>query len=247
MNKTVGRFLVFSVITMASVFAQDTSLVVPVEPKVQPRHIIVFPTLRPAGQSSTLPLVRAAQALSDKGIALTLVEDAAGAELRSAVNRSAGEIASLIRAPVEQARKQFPDAKIHIAAFGSSAELILETALSNTLLNRVIVTSGDFRSLRTKVWTSARLPALIVHAPSTQCDVAPFLEAHVAAQRNSFVLLRADYESIDPKPGCGAGTHHLLAGLDTELAGALANWLDGGSIPPSIGKAGFDYAAHEQI
>lgn len=114
-------------------------------------------------------------------------------------------------------------------------------------IGRVVIANGDFRPNRGTHWTGYKHPVLLLHAPSAQCDRSPYLEAEWVARKNQFALVQMGYPQMDPRPGCGAGSHHVIARLETEVATTVAQWLDGGTAPAGVGDVGPQVAWREQL
>lgn len=221
------------------------------------RHVLLFLSPYPTAmlkveQGSTalalnVPWVTASAQLNERGIAVAFADAPSDANKRSLTNRLASEIAGDVNATVQHLKQQFPGVPVHLAGFGAGVGSLIETATGVTGLSRVVIASGDFSDHRTNDWSSLKRPVLLIHAPSAQCDRAPFIEAEFVARKNHFVLVQAGYKQAEPRPNCGPASQHILSKLETELADTVAQWLDGTVPPATIGYPTPQLAWREQL
>ena len=224
---------------------------------VAPKHVLLFqspyttPIVKVANGASALAFsdlwLRASAQLAAKGIALVFADVPSDANKRGLALRPSSDIANDLSAVAQHLKKQFPGLPIHLAGLGVGAGALLDSAANVSDLSRIVIASGDFRNNRTTDWRSYKHPVMLIHAPSAQCDFAPFMEADLVARNNHFVLLQAGYSQQETKPSCLIGSQHVLAKLETELTTAVAAWLDGAAPPPTIGFPTPSPAWREQL
>ena len=217
------------------------------DPAVAPRHVVLFMSFSSQAITTTSPWVAAADALNARGIALAIAVPGADLPPRPVASRSVSEIGADIRAVLKDIRKTHPGLPIHLAGFGSGAGALLDAAAPMTEMDRVLIASGDFRSNRTTDWAGYKHPVMLLHAPSAQCDTSPYLEAEWVVRRNPFSLVQMGYRQTDPRPGCGRGSQHVFAGLETDFATTVAQWLDGAPAPATAGHPSPQVAWREQL
>ena len=222
-----------------------------------PQHVLLFLSPYPSAmlkvtQGSTalalnVPWINAAAELHARGVAVAFADAPSDANKRGLANRPTSEIAADLRAAVQHLQQQFPAVPVHLAGFSVGAGALLDAASNVPELGRILIASGDFLDHRTTDWSRLKRPVLLIHAPSAQCDAAPFLEADLVARNNHFALLQAGYSQPEAKPSCGAASQHILSRLEPELADSVAHWLAGREPPASIGFATPQTAWREQL
>jgi len=219
-------------------------------------HVLVYPQpggipqLKVANGAAALalngPWMRGAAELQARGIALMYVDPPSDAERRNLNGRPRREVQQDLAAALKQAQQSFPGAQIHLASFSLVAPL-LDIAADLDGFARIVVASSALRNSRTSDWRTLRKPVLMLHAPSAQCDGAPFLEAQTVAQRNRFTFVQVGYEQQDDKEDCGRASQHALAGREAVLAKSVADWLAGQEPAPIIGYANPSIAWREEV
>lgn len=220
------------------------------------RHVLVYPQagsspqLKVAGGPTVLnlggPWIRGASALQAQGIALVYVDPSSDAGTRSFDARPSREVLQDLAAAVKQAQQLFPGAQIHLAGFVSVASL-LNIAGDLEGFSKIVLAGSALANARTSDWSGLRKPVLMLHAPSAQCDGAPFLEAQMLATRSRFTFVQVGYERQDIKADCGRTSQHALQGQDANVAKAVADWLDGKEVAPTVGYARPQIAWREQL
>jgi len=194
-----------------------------------------------------VPWVTASAQLNQRGIAVAFVDAPTDARPGGLALRATSEIADDLRVAVQSLKQQFPGVPIHLAGFFIGVGPLIEAADSVKDLGRIVIASGDFRDSRNTDWSGLKSPVLLLHAPSAQCDNAPFIEAEHVAHMNHFALVRVGYAKLDPKPGCGRTSQHIFTNLEAELADTVAQWLGGAEPPASIGYPTPRIAWREQV
>lgn len=222
-----------------------------------PKHVLLFLSPYPVAllkveRGSTalalnVPWVTASAQLNERGIAVAFVDAPSDARPGGLALRATSEIAADIRVAVQSLKQQFPGVPIHLAGFGIGVGPLIEAADSVKDLGRIVIASGDFRDSRTTDWRGLKLPVLLLHAPSAQCNLAPFIEAEHVARMNRLALVRVGYAKTDPKPGCGRASQHIFTNLEANLADTVAQWLDGAEPPATIGYPTPRIAWREQL
>lgn len=212
-------------------------------PTAPVRHVIVYhqpggtPVLKHTTGSATLrlggPWGAAAPRLLEQGVAMLYADPPSDAAGRGAAGRSRSELQKDLQATVDDAHRRFPQAQVHLGTFasGSTALQILSDLRG---VARIVVLSGTFAASRASSLTAPKVPVMLVHAPATDCEAAPWLEAQQVATALGAELVQAG-STGDANPGCGVGSQHALVGLGPQLADTVVRWLDGGSAPPFIG------------
>ena len=195
----------------------------------------------------TVPWLTASAKLNGHGVAVAFADAPSDANKRGLANRPLSEIATDIHAAVRQLKQQFPGVPIHLAGFGPGAGALIEATAGMPGFDRMVIASGDFSNYRTNDWSHLKQPVLLIHAPSAQCDYAPFLEAEFVARKNHFTLVQAGYKQAESKPNCGATSHHVLSKLEIAMSTIVANWLDGVDPPATIGYPNPQRAWREQL
>ena len=233
------------------------AVVTRVSAAVAPKHVLLFqspyttPIVKVANGASALAFsdlwLRASAQLATKGIALAIADVPSDANKRGLALRPSSDMANDLSAVAQHLKKQFPGLPIHLAGLGAGAGALLDSAANVNDLSRIVIASGDFRNNRTTDWRNYKHPVMLIHAPSAQCDFAPFMEADLVARNNHFVLLQAGYSQQETKPSCLIGSQHVLAKLETELTTTVAAWLDGAAPPPTIGFPTPSPAWREQL
>jgi len=247
--------------TRVSPSGQNVTLAIALPPAaiggIQPvMHVLVYPQpggipqLKVANGAAALalngPWMRGAAELQARGIALMYVDPPSDAERRNLNGRPRREVQQDLAAALKQAQQSFPGAQIHLASFSLVAPL-LDIAADLDGFARIVVASSALRNSRTSDWRTLRKPVLMLHAPSAQCDGAPFLEAQTVAQRNRFTFVQVGYEQQDDKEDCGRASQHALAGREAVLAKSVADWLAGQEPAPIIGYANPSIAWREEV
>ena len=214
---------------------------------IAPRHVLLLMSYSAQAAATFSPWVAAADALNARGIALAIANPAADQPQRPVASRSAQEIGVDIRKALQDLQKTHAGLPIHLAGFGGGAGALLDAAAGIKDIDRVLIASGDFRPNRSTDWSGYKHPVMLLHAPSAQCDASPYLEAAWAAQKNQFALVQMGYPQTDARPGCGRGSHHVFASLETDFATTVAQWLDNATAPATVGYASPQVAWREQL
>jgi len=195
----------------------------------------------------SVPWLTAAAKLNGHGVAVAFADAPSDDNKRGLSNRPTYEVAADITAVVQQLKQQFPGVPIHLAGYGFGAGALIEAATGVQGFERMVIVSGDFSNYRSNDWSHLKQPVLLIHAPSAQCDYAPFLEAEFVARKNHFTLVQAGYKQAESKPNCGATSHHVLSKLEIAMSTIVANWLDGAEPPATIGYTNLQRAWREQL
>ena len=220
------------------------------------RHVLIVPSfeihprLTTAGTGDPDPVnpwVQSAGLLNERGIAVVLADAPSDVDGTTPAARSPRELRQDLQAAVVHLHKRYPGAAVHLGLFAAAAAPVLDVAAGVEGLNRIVVASGDFLDARTSDWSALQAPVLLVHAPTTTCEHAPFLESQLVAASNRFALTSAGYAAQAQTLDCGRGSHHALSDLEAPFAQAVAAWLDGAPAPRSIGFAAAQVAWREQI
>jgi dienelactone hydrolase len=185
--------------------------------------------------------------LRDKGAIVAFLDAPSDVDKRGVANRSTSDLTSDLQAAVQHLKKQFPGLPVHLTAFGAGVVSLLESAENISDISHVAVASGDFRNFRTTRWASYKHPVLIIHAPSAQCDYAPYLEAELFAKNNRFNLLNVGYAQQETKYNCTSASQHVFHKTETAFATAVVDWFDGKAPPAVIGHPETKTAWREQI
>lgn len=222
-----------------------------------PRHVVIYqstnsaPDLKVTSGAGVLnlvgPWIREAALLNEQGIAVAYVDAPSDANGRGPSARAPREVRQDLQAVVKHLAKQYAGVPIHAAGFSASAVPVLESAAGIDGLDKVVVVSGNFLNAREESWPSLKSRVLIIHAPSGQCDSAPFHEARDAARRNQFVWIPVGYAEHEREPNCGRGSQHVLAGRGREFAQAVGAWLDGRPLSAEVGAPDAQPAWREQV
>ncbi|TXT37574.1 MAG: hypothetical protein FD135_3500 [Comamonadaceae bacterium] len=194
-----------------------------------------------------VPWVTASAQLNERGIAVAFADIPSDANKRGLPSRPPYEVAADITAILRQLKQQFPGVLIHLAGFGYGAGALIDVATGVQGFERMVIVSGDFSNYRSNDWSHLKQPVLLIHAPSTQCDHAPFLEAEFVARKNHFTLVQAGYKQAEPKPNCAASSHHVLSKLEVAMSTIVAQWFDGVEPPATIGHHTPQRAWREQL
>lgn len=192
------------------------------------------------------PWVRSISQLQAQGVTVIYVDAASDAAGRSLAARPAREVRQDINAVGKQAQLLFPDAQIHLAAFGGSP-VLLDLANDIQGFKRIVLASGSFTNNRTSDWTGVRLPVLLMHSPGSQCDSTPFLEAKAAATNNRFSLIQVGYEQQETSDNCGRNSQYVFQKQEANFAKAVADWLDGKTGDSVIGHPAPQVAWREEV
>lgn len=214
---------------------------------IAPRHILLVLSFNSNVAPTASPWAAAADALNAKGIALAIADAPSDLSQRPVADRSASEIRGGIRTALQDIQKTHPGLPVHLAGFGAGAGKLLDAVADMKEVDKVLIASGDFRPDRSADWAGYRHPVMLLHAPSAQCDRSPYLEAEWVAQKNQFALVQMGYPQTDPRPGCGRGSHHVFTNLEAEFATAVAQWLDGATVPAQVGYASPQVAWRERL
>jgi len=209
------------------------------------RHVFIY--VQPGGEhqlrgeadavalSLSGPWTRAAPWLARAGVAVLYVDPPAGAPVNFMDRPAADQQAILARA-VAHAQRLFPDAALHLAGFGFNAAAVLDAARALPPVQRIVLVAPAFANSRGADWSALRQPVLVFHAPGTQCDGAPFHESQWLARRHQWQFVEANYDQADgARVGCGAGSQHVLGGLQPAFAEAVSQWLADAPVPAAIG------------
>ena len=220
------------------------------------RHVLVYPqpgalvNLKQTSGSTDLalagPWVRAATQLKAQGVAVVYVDPPSDAGTRALSARLSRDSIQDFAAVSKQVQQAFPGAQMHLAGFGIVAPL-LDIGNDMEGFSKIVVASSHMRSNRSSDWSQLRKPVLMLHAPSAQCDPAPFLEAQLLAKRSRFTLIQVGYDKLEADENCGRGSQHVLQGHEAAFAKSVADWLDGKEVPPVIGHASPQIAWREEI
>jgi dienelactone hydrolase len=220
------------------------------------RHVLVYPqpgapaVLKLASGNTPLnlagPWVRAATQLKTQGVAVVYVDPPSDAGSRGLSARPSREAAQDFAAVAKQVQLAYAGAQMHLAGFGVVAPLL---DMGNDLdgFGKILVASSNLRNNRSSDWSQLRKPVLMLHAPSAQCDAAPFLEAQLLAKRSRFTLVQVGYDKLEDDDNCGRNSQHVLQGQESVLAKTVADWLDGKEAPPVIGHPNPQVAWREEI
>jgi len=223
-------------------------------PPVQ--HVLVYPQpgstpqLKVAGGSVNLalggPWVRGIAHLQAQGVSVMYVDPPSDAGTRNLGSRPSREVAQDLAFAAKQAQQLFPRAQIHLAGYSSVAPL-LDIAGNMEAFGKIVLAASALTNNRDSDWSHLRKPVLMLHAPSAQCDAAPFLEAQALARRNRFTLVQVGYERQEDKEDCGRTSQHVLQGQEAAVAKTVADWFDGKETPSVIGYASPQIAWREEI
>jgi len=220
------------------------------------RHVLVYPQplgtpqLKVASGNTDLTMggtwIRALLHLQLHGVSLVYVDIPSDAERRGLTSRPSREVRLDLAATIKEVPQLFPGSQMHLAGFSSVAPL-LDIAGDLQGFNKIVLAGSALGHFRSKDWSDVPQPVLMFHAPSTQCDAAPFLEAEALAKRSRFTLVKVGYERQDSKVDCGRTSQHVLHGQEAAVAKVVADWLDGKDIPSVIGHASPQTAWREEI
>lgn len=220
------------------------------------RHVLVYPqpgaptVLKQSSGSTELnlvgPWVRAAAQLKAQGVAVVYADPPSDAGSRGLAARPSRDAMQDFAAVGKQVQLAFPGAQMHLAGFGVVTPL-LDIGNDMDGFNKIVVASSQLRNNRSSDWSQLRKPVLMLHAPSAQCDPAPYLEARLLAQKSRFALIQVGYDKIEDDDNCGRGSQHSLQGHEATFAKTVADWLDGKEAPQVIGHANPQIAWREEI
>ena len=220
------------------------------------RHVLVYPQplgsqqIKVASGDTTLLLggtwINALPQLQKQGVALAYLDPPSDADRKSIGSRPARDVRNDLQAVAKQLRQQFPSAQLHLAGFGAVAPL-LELAGDLDGFNKVVLAASALGEYRNSDWSKLRKPVLMFHAPSTQCDSAPFIEAKTQAARSRFTFVQAGYEKQESRPNCGGNSQHVLMGHEPAIASTVADWLDDKEVPQVIGHPNAQTAWREEV
>ena len=234
--------------TVAAVHAPSAK---PVRQVVVSLRVSAEPSLKTADaplnmSQANSPWIAAAMGLAERGIAVIYLDAPSDAGGRALHQRSPSEIRSELQAAVKLARRRFPEAIVVLGGFALSGSVI-QIAVGMDDISRAILVGSTLMDDRTRNLGTVRTPVLMVHAPSAQCDAAPFIEAMQFARRHQLPLVQAGYAQTDPSPGCGTRSQHALLGLEAAFAKLVADWLDGQTVPEAIGSQPATLAWREEV
>ncbi len=220
------------------------------------RHVLVVPRLvgnpllKIQGGAVDLPLggpwVRGAAHLQARGVSVVYVDVPSDAEGRGLTARPLREVRQDLAAVAKEVQRQFPGAQIHLAAIISVAPL-LDIAGDIEGFDKIVLAASALSENRSSDWSSLRKPVLMLHAPSAQCDVTPFLEAQAIATRSRFTFVQVGYRRQEQKGDCGRNGQYVLTGQEALVARTVADWLDGKEIASVIGQRNPPIAWREEI
>ncbi len=220
------------------------------------RHVLVYPQpvgtpqLKVASGNTNLTVGgtwgQALPHLQRHGVSLVYVDVPSDAERRGITSRSPRDVQMDLAAAAKQVQQLFPGAQMHLAGFASAAPL-LDIAGKLEGFNKIVLAASALGHFRNRDWSELHQPVLMLHAPSAQCDAAPFLEAEALAQRSRFTFVKVGYEQQDSKADCGRTSQHVLHGQEAAVAKAVADWLDGKEVSSVIGHANPQVAWREEI
>ena len=221
------------------------------------RHVVLYPSpnaeplLKVASGTTALnltgPWVRVAGALNERGVAVAFADVPSDVRRTAPGARIPGEMRRDLQAVVNHLRSRFPGAAVHLGLFANNVAPVLDVAAPLDGVGRIVGVSGGFLDSRASDWGALRAQVLLVHAPTSTCEVAPFLEARLVARRSGFALVEAGYERHEPRLDCGRDSHHVLARLDQGFADVVVNWLDAAPVPATFGAAAPGVAWREQV
>lgn len=192
------------------------------------------------------PWIWASAQLNERGIAVAFADTPSDAQGRSIAARSPAHIRQDLQAAVDYLRRRFAGVPVHLGAFGGAAAPTLDAAYRMDGVTRIAIVSGAFLDSRASDWSDLGIPVMLIHAPGALCGSAPFLEAGLVARQNRFALVVAGYEKSETREACGRGSQHVLSGLGSEFADAVARWLEGNEPPRGIGYPDPQVAWREQ-
>ena len=220
------------------------------------RHVLVYPQplgsqqIKVASGDTALSLggtwIRALPQLQQQGVTLAYLDPPSDADRKAITSRPSREVRIDLQAVAKQLRQQFPDAQLHLAGFAAVAPL-LDLAGDLDGFSKVVLAASALGHNRTSDWSSLRKPVLILHAPSAQCDSAPFIETQLQAARSRFKLVQVGYEKQEAKEDCGPNSQHVLQGHEAAIAKAVADWLDDKDTTSVIGYATPQIAWREEV
>jgi dienelactone hydrolase len=220
------------------------------------RHVLVYPHSGMSPQLTTEsgavdlrvggPWVRGVAQLRAQGVSVVYVDvpsDAAGRDIRM---RPSGDVKQDLAVVAKEVHQRFPKAQVHLAGLLDVAAL-LDVAGDIDGFDKVVLTASTLADKRTSDWSGLSKPVLMLHAPTADCEVTPFLEAQAIAKRSRFTFVQVGYRRQEEKEGCTRNSQYLLTGHETVIAKTVADWLDGKEITPVIGYANPQIAWREEI
>ncbi|MES2944700.1 MAG: hypothetical protein V4772_17680 [Pseudomonadota bacterium] len=245
--------------SMADGQSARVAIAVPVQSAsaaVSVRHVMVYvqsgasPQLKVASGAVELgltgPWVRSISQLQAQGVTVIYLDAASDAAGRSLAARPAREVRQDINAVGKQAQQLFPDAQIHLAAFGGSP-VLLDLASDLQGFKRIVLASSSFTNKRSTDWTGLPQAVLVMHSPGSQCDGSPFLEAKALATRHRFTLIQVGYEQQETSDNCGRNSQHVFQKQEANFSKAVADWLDGKTGDSVIGHPAAQVAWREEV
>lgn len=220
------------------------------------RHVLVYPQplgspqIKVASGETALALggtwINALPQLQKQGVALVYLDPPSDADGKAIGSRPTRDVRNDLLAVAKQLRQQFPGAQLHLAGFGAVVPL-LELAADLDGFGKVVLAASALGEYRRSDWSNLRKPVLMFHAPSAQCDSAPFIEAKWQAVRSRFTLVQVGYEKQESRPSCRPNSQHVLTGHEPAIASTVADWLDGKQAPQVIGRANPQIAWREEV
>jgi hypothetical protein len=208
-------------------------------------HVVVYPRLYGPSQikaeavdglapfSSSNIWTLSAQKLLTLGVAVVYVDSPTDMHSAKPGLRAARTIIADLREIGAHLKRTFPYSQLHIGSLVATNELLLNASeIPN--FQKIIVVGGAFES-RADEALALKQSVLMFHAPSSQCDSAPFLEALRFAQLNKLTFVKAGYSKQENSATCSG--QHSLIGLEAEFAKTVADWLDDRTIPIEIGTS----------
>jgi len=157
------------------------------------RHVVLYPSpnaeplLKVASGTTALnltgPWVRVAGALNERGVAVAFADVPSDVRRTAPGARIPGEMRRDLQAVVNHLRSRFPGAAVHLGLFANNVAPVLDVAAPLDGVGRIVGVSGGFLDSCASDWGALRAQVLLVHAPTSTCEVAPFLEARLVARR----------------------------------------------------------------
>lgn len=196
--------------------------------------------------AASLPWIRSSSELNARGIAVAYTDVPSDANHRLVSARPL-ELRNDLQKAVKYLAEKYPHVPIHLGGFSLGAIAMLDALGKIDGIEKAIIISGAFSNARDMNWRNLRTPVMLVHAPSAQCDISPFIEAEIVARQNNFKLVIAGYEKQETRASCNTGTQSRLTGLDEDFAQFVSNWLNGAEMPSFIGYTSPPIAWREKI
>ena len=223
----------------------------------KPKHIMLYPSpngtpsIKGAGENIRIdlngPWIRSAAVLEKKDIAIVYMDPPSDASGHAPENRSSQSLRRDLQTTIDFISGKYPGVPIDLGLFAGEVVPVLDVLPGIRGIDRVVIASGAFLKARAKDWRDIKVPVLLIHALSTQCDAAPYLEARQVAQFNGFTLVTAHYPQMDKKSSCGKDSQHVLATLEDEFVATVSKWLNGQDTGKEIGHGDMQLAWKEEI